>query len=126
MQSARRAIMVRLPSLAQWPGPTQQAAALATAAKPPAAKAPELGSGDGKMQAMLRALQPQEVEPLDMSPEELAEAERRCAGSSLSRSSLSSSSLSQACLPSRPPRLPPNPPPFLPNSTGPRSIAACG
>ena len=36
--------------------------------------------GDSKMQKLLKALEPREVEEVEMSPEDLAEAERRWVG----------------------------------------------
>lgn len=37
----------------------------------------ESGGGDGKLQKLLKALEPREVEKVELSPEDLAEAERR-------------------------------------------------
>lgn len=73
MQNLRRALALRLPlhdtltSSIQW----QQAAAMSKITKT------ESGSGDSKLQLMMKALEPQAVEDITMSPEELAEAERR-------------------------------------------------
>ena len=73
MQNLRRALALRLPlhdnfaSSFQW----QQAAAMSKITKT------ESGSGDSKLQLMMKALEPQAVEDITMSPEELAEAERR-------------------------------------------------
>ena len=71
MQGLRRALALRLPRHDGFAGLGQQAAAMSDAAG-------GQGGGDGKLQMMLKALEPQAVEAVAMTPEELAEAERRC------------------------------------------------
>jgi hypothetical protein len=64
-------------SLVRWEVPRLAGVALLSRAG--YAKKKGEGSGDGKMQLLLKVLQPQDLQPLDSSPEQLADAARRCA-----------------------------------------------
>ena len=70
MQSLRRALTLRLPKHDIFSSSLrQQTASMANEAHE--------GSGDSRLQLMLKALEPQEIEDIEMTPDELAEAEKR-------------------------------------------------
>jgi hypothetical protein len=75
MQNLRRALSWRLPhhdiSILASGFSRQQAAAMSKITKS------ESGSGDSKVQLMMKALEPQAADEITMTPEELAEAEKR-------------------------------------------------
>jgi ribosomal protein S10 len=75
MQNLRRALALRLPhndiSIFTSTFSKQQAAAMSKITKT------ESGSGDSKLQLMMKALEPQAADDVTMTPEELAEAEKR-------------------------------------------------
>lgn len=73
MQTLRRALALRLHhnELLALGFSRQQAAAMSKVTTK------ESGSGDSKVQLMMKALEPQTADDVTMSPEELAEAEKR-------------------------------------------------
>jgi len=76
MQNLRRALSLRLPhhdiSILASGFSRQQASAMSTKVTKT-----ESGSGDSKLQLMMKALEPQAVDDVTMTPEELADAEKR-------------------------------------------------
>lgn len=76
MQNLRRTLVLRLPhndiSILASGFSRQQAAAMSTKVTKT-----DSGSGDSKLQLMMKALEPQAADDVTMTPEELAEAEKR-------------------------------------------------